>query len=179
MSASEHQHSVSTTVSNSLLPCSSNRWFFSPGLIPQGSPLTRPWHYDCSIASHLDLSDPPPSCRQCPTPRLASTFECCVHSQLLTAAHVQRLRANVHFKPPSCRCQRLSLRCTSCELETSLSNCLVALDGFTRLDWHHVVSLWSASECAPAAIVIDQQFCPACDSASSLPLVQACTLHRG
>ena len=94
------------------------------------------------------------SCRQCPTPRLASTFECCVHSQLLTAAHVQRLRLKVHFNLPSCRCQRVFLRCTSCELEVSLSNCLVTLGGFTRLEWH----LRSAPECVPAEIMVDQQF---------------------
>ena len=39
-----------------------------------------------------------------------------------------------------------------------LSNCLVALDGFSQLDRHLVVTLWSAPECAPTVVVVDQQF---------------------
>ena len=34
----------------------------------------------------------------------------------------------------------------------------MALDGFTQLDWHLVISLWSAQECAPAVILRAQQF---------------------
>ena len=98
------------------------------------------------------------------TPRLANITSCRVQSQLLTAAHVQRLQENVYFNPPSCRCQRASLRCTSCELEASLSNCQVALDGFTRPDWHLVVSLWSAPECAPAVTLRAQQFVQLADA---------------
>ena len=101
----------------------------------------RPWRCDCLIKSLRDLSDP--------SLRVVNVRLHRVHSQLLIAAQVQRHRANVHFNPLSCRCQRVSLRCTSCELEASLSNSLVAFGSLTRLDWHLVVSLWSAPECAP------------------------------
>ena len=37
-------------------------------------------------------------------------------------------------------------------------NCLVAPDGFTRLDRHLVVSLWSAPENAPTVVIVDQKF---------------------
>ena len=110
---------VLPTVSTSLLRCSSNSRFLSPGLAQQGlSRLLRPCPCDCLVTPGCLRSSC--SCRQCPTPRLASTSECCVQSQLLTAAHAQRLRMIVFCKPPSCRCQRLSLRCTSCDVEASL-----------------------------------------------------------
>ena len=40
----------------------------------------------------------------------------------------------------------------------SLSDYLVAPDGFTRLDRHLVVSLWSAPRCAPTVVMLGQQF---------------------
>ena len=114
----------------------------------------RPWRCDCLIASHLDLSDPPLRVVHARLHGSQALLSAVSISQLLTGAHVQRLRLQVHFNLPSCRCQRVFLRCTSCELEVSLSNCLVTLGGFTRLEWH----LWSAPECVPAEIMVDQQF---------------------
>ena len=71
-------------------------WHASSGL----SALMRPWRCDSSVASLLNLSDPPLRVVNVRLHDLCQHFECCVHSQFLTAAHVQRLRVNVHFNPP-------------------------------------------------------------------------------
>ena len=80
--------------------------FFSTGLFPQGP--ARPYVHGAVTLqpSHSWISPILLFVLSISDFTAYQHVSCGVHSQLLTAAVVQRLRVNGHSNPPSCRCQR-------------------------------------------------------------------------
>ena len=133
---------------NQLLRRSSNRRFLSPGLFRQGSPRSCV-HGTVSVqSSHSWIS--PLIVRLIGSPALIVPCPLLSFRPLLTSSVSVRMSTSIR--------PRADVNESLFAAHLVISNCSVALDGFTRLDWHLVVSLWWVLECVPAVISLAQKF---------------------